>query len=161
MQFVENGFVENGFVEINSDSSDCFLIFQKLNERINFLDVDIRNLLNILKKDLTSQILNLKVDLTPINDNLDNLKKDLISSLSENVFNKFPSLNGAYGSYKDGTFVTSSIYTTKLKVLGSFLALNEADNYIVFYIVENASNNVIILPSVFVSLYVEKVIEGV
>ncbi|ABS52018.1 hypothetical protein [Campylobacter hominis] len=95
-----------------------------------------------------------------INQKIDNL--DLkISNIKptfdvSNVFESFPSLNGAYGSFKDGDFVTSDIFKAKLKVLSSFLMLNELNKYMICYRLQNDDENVIILPSMFVFEWTEK-----
>lgn len=104
--------------------------------------------------------------ISDFNKNFEKNKTSIISEIklnqtydmaNVNLFNLNPSLNGAYGSFKDNDFVSSTIYPVKLKVLSSGLLLNELNNYIIIYKVENENNDIMFLPSVFITPYVKKV----
>ena len=104
--------------------------------------------------------------ISDFNKNFQESKSSIISEIklnqtydiaNVNLFNLNPSLNGAYGSFKDNDFVSSTIYPVKLKVLSSGLLLNELNNYIIIYKVENENNDIMFLPSVFITPYVKKV----
>lgn len=104
--------------------------------------------------------------ISDFNKNFEKNKTSIISEIklnqtydmaNVNLFNLNPSLNGAYGSFKDNDFVSSTIYPVKLKVLASGLLLNELNNYIIIYKVENENKDIMFLPSVFVIPYVEKI----
>lgn len=85
-----------------------------------------------------------------LSDNIDTK----FENLNENMFNSFPSLNGAYGSFKDGLevkFINSDI---KVKILSSFLMFNGDDKFIIVYRVEN--KDTIVIPSVFLTLDIKK-----
>lgn len=93
---------------------------------------------------------------TALNKKLDKLNLDALNSLkdmkvNENMFNSFPSLNGAYGSFKDGLEVKF-----KVKILSSFLMFNGDDKFIIVYRVENKDKDTIIIPSVFLTLDIKK-----
>ncbi|MCZ6157329.1 hypothetical protein [Campylobacter ureolyticus] len=104
--------------------------------------------------------------ISDFNKNFEKNKTSIISEIklnqtydmaNVNLFNLNPSLNGAYGSFKDNDFVSSTIYSVKLKVLASGLLLNELNNYIIIYKVENENKDIMFLPSMFVIPYVEKI----
>lgn len=104
--------------------------------------------------------------ISDFNENFEKNKTSIISEIklnqtydmaNVNLFNLNPSLNGAYGSFKDNDFISSTIYPVKLKVLASGLLLNELNNYIIIYKVENENKDIMFLPSMFVIPYVEKI----
>lgn len=104
--------------------------------------------------------------ISDFNKNFEKNKTSIISEIklnqtydmaNVNLFNLNPSLNGAYGSFKDNDFISSTIYPVKLKVLASGLLLNELNNYIIIYKVENENKDIMFLPSMFVIPYVEKI----
>ncbi|MCZ6104715.1 hypothetical protein O6B34_01295 [Campylobacter ureolyticus] len=104
--------------------------------------------------------------ISDFNKNFEKNKTSIISEIklnqtydmaNVNLFNLNPSLNGAYGSFKDNDFISSTIYSVKLKVLASGLLLNELNNYIIIYKVENENKDIMFLPSMFVIPYVEKI----
>lgn len=103
--------------------------------------------------------------ISDFNKNFEKNKTSIISEIklnqtydmaNVNLFNLNPSLNGAYGSFKDNDFISSTIYPVKLKVLASGLLLNELNNYIIIYKVENENKDIMFLPSVFIIPYVDK-----
>lgn len=112
--------------------------------------------------DIGNKFSNLETKIDDIGNSLDerlsNLKVDVDNTnvvSTANAFNNFNSLNGLHGSFHDGSFVTSTIYATKLEVISSFLLLNSTDNYIIAYRLKNLLGDEIILPANFVYAYTE------
>lgn len=138
----------NGKIQTLSDNIDTK--FENLDEKISSNNQNI----DAIKENISSLQ-------TALNKKLDKLNLDALNSLkdmkvNENMFNSFPSLNGAYGSFKDGLevkFINSDI---KVKILSSFLMFNGDDKFIIVYRVENKDKDTIIIPSVFLTLDIKK-----
>ena len=123
------------------------IIYNQLKPRIDDIGNKFSNLetkIDDIGNSLDERLSNLKV-------NVDNT--NVVSTA--NAFNNFKSLNGMHGSFHDGSFVTSTIYATKLEVISSFLLLNSTDNYIIAYRLKNLLGDEIILPANFVYAYTE------
>jgi len=109
--------------------------------------------------DINTALKSVSVDLTPVTSSLNDMGstiQQLSTSISSAVANiiDIHSLNGANGTYKDGSTVTVAGLSSLFLVDASFLMKNDGNSYVCIYKLMDKSDNSIVLysPSNFVAL---------
>lgn len=116
-----------------------------------------QNLKNDLESIKNTDFQNLQSDLETIKNRVLTFElKDIEVNFASNIHNFTPSLNGAYATFKDGEFVNCGFFKSKLRVISSGFILNEENNYIIVYRLQNESGDTIFIPSIYLSAYIEK-----
>lgn len=110
-----------------------------------------------LENNFNEKVQNLQSDLETIKNRVLTFElKDIEVNFASNIHNFTPSLNGAYVTFKDGEFVNCGFFKSKLIVISSGFILNEENNYIIVYRLQNESGDTIFIPSIYLSAYIEK-----